>query len=377
MESKFNKNGQKMDTFVDTNKKRERQIEKKKNHSELTYYEILCVSENATPAEIKNNFRKLAKDFHPDNQAKGDARLFALVAKAYECLSDAKSKNDYDAKLLSRKKEKLAQYDNLRNDFDEFIKAQESAIQNDKTGKLLEDAKNKFKLEFEDRDRKIGIDRDQYEFEKSNPLTAKETRKTLEERLIAREQEDIELTQKNLFEGESFDINRFNKMFEMKYKNSNFLTKHQEHPSAFNNNYNSDPFSGTNNDDIFDDSHVATGLYSSLDILEGDNVEITDDDIRKMKSFDLKQEVVSKNPEDLMKKLRQRDIEDKELYNRKLSDFDTDNKLYKFSHEIGMLENDDEYDFDDLELDNNTVNKLLNYRNNNNDMINSLHQHKK
>ena len=62
------------------------------------YYEILGVSKNATPAEIKKGYRKMAIKYHPDkNQGdKAAEENFKKAAEAYEILSDENKKARYD-----------------------------------------------------------------------------------------------------------------------------------------------------------------------------------------------------------------------------------------------------------------------------------------
>ncbi len=66
-----------------------------------TYYEILNVKTTATADEIKKSFRKLAKQYHPD-QNPGDekvAQKFAEVSEAYKILSDEEERKKYDDRL--------------------------------------------------------------------------------------------------------------------------------------------------------------------------------------------------------------------------------------------------------------------------------------
>ena len=60
------------------------------------YYEILGVSKTATDAEIKSAFRKLAKQYHPDNKETGDEAKFKEIGEAYAVLSDEQKRKQYD-----------------------------------------------------------------------------------------------------------------------------------------------------------------------------------------------------------------------------------------------------------------------------------------
>src|SRR5512135_2505008 len=62
------------------------------------YYKSLGVERNATEAEIKSAFRKLALQFHPDrNQGNKQAEeKFKEINEAYEVLSDTQKRARYD-----------------------------------------------------------------------------------------------------------------------------------------------------------------------------------------------------------------------------------------------------------------------------------------
>lgn len=62
------------------------------------YYKILELSENATAAEIKKAFRKLAVKHHPDknNGSKEAEKKMKKVNEAYAVLSNAQLKKEYD-----------------------------------------------------------------------------------------------------------------------------------------------------------------------------------------------------------------------------------------------------------------------------------------
>lgn len=62
------------------------------------HYEVLGVSRDATPDEIKKAYRRLARELHPDvNPGEEASERFKLVTHAYDVLSDPDQRARYDA----------------------------------------------------------------------------------------------------------------------------------------------------------------------------------------------------------------------------------------------------------------------------------------
>ena len=64
----------------------------------IDYYKVLGVERNATQADIRKAFRRLAKQYHPDLHP-GDKECeekFKECSEAYEILSDADKRSRYD-----------------------------------------------------------------------------------------------------------------------------------------------------------------------------------------------------------------------------------------------------------------------------------------
>ncbi|MFE3092267.1 molecular chaperone DnaJ [Streptomyces sp. NPDC059248] len=69
-----------------------------KDFVEKDYYKVLGVPKDATEAEIKKAYRKLAREYHPDankNDTKAEER-FKEISEANDVLGDAKRRKEYD-----------------------------------------------------------------------------------------------------------------------------------------------------------------------------------------------------------------------------------------------------------------------------------------
>ncbi len=83
----------------------------------VDYYKALKVSPEASSAEIKSAYRKLARKIHPDvaDRNEDTTREFASIVDAYKILGDSQSRAYYDRKRLKAEFSKQDSFFNVRN----------------------------------------------------------------------------------------------------------------------------------------------------------------------------------------------------------------------------------------------------------------------
>jgi tetratricopeptide (TPR) repeat protein len=76
-----------------------------------THYDVLGVSPESPPAQVKIKYYELARHYHPDRFRRAEASLvkrlesaFARITQAYDTLKDDKLRINYNAKLKARQK---------------------------------------------------------------------------------------------------------------------------------------------------------------------------------------------------------------------------------------------------------------------------------
>jgi DnaJ-class molecular chaperone len=97
------------------------------------YYKILGVTKDSNQTQIRKAFRKLALQHHPDKNKNSEEskHKFMEIVKAYEILSDEKSRERYDSNIVNDKNIKrfnwtppadfanFYSYENLKKEYNE------------------------------------------------------------------------------------------------------------------------------------------------------------------------------------------------------------------------------------------------------------------
>jgi DnaJ-related protein SCJ1 len=92
-------------------------ISDRNNKENKDLYKALELTKRATKEEIKKQYRKLTRKYHPDISP-GTKDLFTSITEAYEILSDPKTRRIYDTKGYQAAKSAQNSPDNNHDDMD-------------------------------------------------------------------------------------------------------------------------------------------------------------------------------------------------------------------------------------------------------------------
>lgn len=72
----------------------------------INYYQVLGISSDASPEDVKKAFRTLARRYHPDVNPgdQNSEEMFKQINEAYDILSDYTKRQQYDSQFLGGKR---------------------------------------------------------------------------------------------------------------------------------------------------------------------------------------------------------------------------------------------------------------------------------
>lgn len=320
----------------------------------VNLYEVLGLDNNATMKDIKKQYSKLVVKYHPDKcKDKFDASIFGLIQKAYDTLGNEQRKQEYDFLLKNLEYTRNKNHASLKQNYEKYRDLEESQPKNAK------DAQIEFDKIFTEFDEKYNIDRTKI----NEKIDTEELKNKIENLSLQREQDELEFSQNNLFENENFDIGKFNAAFDLyNNMNNNQMSKRNKiDPFNMNNNVNFDSinYDGDSDDDGKFDGNVN---FASINF-DKNNKEnkLSKDKIKNLEpaNYTTNHNVKETNYEDeLKKRLQEREKETEMLHNMEYSDFNVEDKTYKFLHKIGLTDNFINWDISD-EGAKQTMDKLI------------------
>ena len=103
-----------------------------------SYYDILNVSPNATKTEIKNQYKKLVKMFHPDVNSSIEAEsTFKEINKAAEILLDDLKRKNYDSLRCTYKQARKTYTNPRKSEYSFYDLFKNYKKEEKKSGKVL------------------------------------------------------------------------------------------------------------------------------------------------------------------------------------------------------------------------------------------------
>jgi curved DNA-binding protein CbpA len=304
-----------------------------KSNFTINFYEVLGVEPNASLKEIKTQYSKLVIKYHPDKVKDGyESAIFELIQRAYDTLKSEQKRQEYDFFIKNLEISKNNDHLSLKSNYDKFRDLDNTQPKNKDVSQV------EFDKVFSDMDIKHGVNRSILdETIDTDTITNK-----LDDLLLQREQDEIEFSQNTIFRGgENFDLSKFNAAFDM-YKNvsDKQVIKHSN-VTPFNFDGNSG-FSGIDvYDKVYDEDNCEGGnMFSNVNIgkvnkLDADRVKnVAHADY----TFSHNNKLVTYE-DDLKKRLSDREFETKQFDGMNYGDFNTEDKTFQFSHEIGITEN--------------------------------------
>jgi len=307
--------------------------------STVNLYDVLDISPESTIKEIKEAYRKLAKEFHPD-KPNGNSEMFELVTHAFNILSNGGSRREYD-KLYKANEQSGGDHHTRASSAKQYYDSQESDTKKRPKEKINED----FKMAMMEMDRKRGYKRsDTHEKE----IPEKDFSKRWNDKELERRQEEIEYTPDELFDPKHpVDWAKFNDAFDKMYGQSHSLIPHDGNPNAFNMMDGKFGSSFTPLDKIDDtfadedpDTDLGNSMFSSIKAFEPRR-KLSKSDVHTLKGADYTKghnKMDKDFNKTLEQRMRERDMDTRKFDERTMEDFDPDDSCggYGIFKSIGL-----------------------------------------
>uniref|UniRef100_A0A6C0ACI9 J domain-containing protein n=1 Tax=viral metagenome TaxID=1070528 RepID=A0A6C0ACI9_9ZZZZ len=340
----------------------------------IDLYDVLNITKEASKKDVIKAYRELVKKYHPD-RPEGDADLFELINHAFDTLSNEEKRKSYnDLQEMSDKVNK--EHRNRKSEFDNYLNLQSQSE--------ISKSKDQSELEFKETmmalDDKRNFDRVKYEEEQENKLSKEDLKDLQNDIMLEREQDDIEYQPENIFEGQHFDIKKFNKMWDVAKKKSQAIVEHNR-PSSMNDH---DEYVGIDADygELFGkdagNDYVGVNFSSPLDTLTAEDLKNLDSDEDNDGGYESHNKGrddpnYKKSLEELM---AEREKETQQINNMQFNDFNTDIKDgYGFLHQVGF-DKQFELDYEDSKDMNDRYEKLLHAREQEDEVLSKNLKHK-
>jgi curved DNA-binding protein CbpA len=286
----------------------------------VNLYDVLNVQQNCTKQDIKKSYRKLLKEFHPD-QPTGNTEMFELIVHAYNVLINDKTRQSYD-QLFKLSSQSESDHFKFRDNSKNYIETQKMNV--------LNKPEKETAKEFEEISKSMDT---KHKFNKldQKEISSKDAIKRFNDMKLAREQEDIENINEKIFEGdpESINISQFNDAWDKMHKSHMELIEHTDTPFAWNEVVESVNYGSADNyEDLYNDNNYEGSCeYGSINFNVQKKATLTKDDVKKLEgapytsNHNKTNDVYSKT---LDTKLRERELETEKYTNKDFKDFITD-----------------------------------------------------
>jgi len=255
--------------------------------TDIDLYDVLSLENDCVKTEIKAAYKDLVKKHHPDKG--GDADMFELITHAFNVLFNDDTRSEYD-KLNRLEQQTSNDYEDLAQSSRNFIESQTGHMTDEEKEIKKAAAQIEFNKSYEDMDKKNKFVRDGNQMD---VITEDDAIRQADDLKLSRENEkcELEIEQEKIFKNEKdFDLEKFNKMFDMAHKSDHEMVRHTGNPSAWNGSGIDDSYTSysTNYGDIYnndnnDNNNVAmTGSYSGINVNSRAKTKISKSDLKNV-----------------------------------------------------------------------------------------------